>query len=101
MPTRARFPSQGSSRATEDVLLDLIDEESTEAVHALLETPPPANIPLFGQPRAAESSVCPRGAGSCLESQNFPDAPSHANFPSCRLDPGQVYINRVGYKFGV
>jgi aldose 1-epimerase len=38
-------------------------------------------------------------AGLCLEPQNFPDAPNHPHFPSCRLGPGEVYTNRVSYKF--
>jgi aldose 1-epimerase len=38
-------------------------------------------------------------AGLCLEPQSFPDAPNHPNFPSCGLEPGQVYTNRVIYKF--
>ena len=38
-------------------------------------------------------------AGLCLEPQNFPDAPNHPNFPTTRLEPGEVYINRVVYKF--
>jgi aldose 1-epimerase len=39
-------------------------------------------------------------AGLCLEPQNFPDAPNHPHFPSCRLGPGELYTNRVAYKFG-
>jgi hypothetical protein len=38
-------------------------------------------------------------AGLCLEPQNFPDTPNHSNFPESRLDPGEVYFNRVVYKF--
>jgi aldose 1-epimerase len=38
-------------------------------------------------------------AGLCLEPQNFPDAPNHPHFPLCRLVPGEVYTNRVAYKF--
>jgi aldose 1-epimerase len=38
-------------------------------------------------------------AGLCLEPQNFPDAPNHANFPSCGLVPGQVYTSIVSYGF--
>ena len=30
-------------------------------------------------------------AGVALETQNFPDAPNHPNFPSSALRPGQVY----------
>jgi len=40
-------------------------------------------------------------AGLCLEPQNFPDAPNHPSFPSCRLVPGQVYSNVVAYEFRV
>jgi aldose 1-epimerase len=38
-------------------------------------------------------------AGLCLEPQNFPDAPNHPNFPSCGLEPGQVYTSVVSYGF--
>ena len=44
------------------------------------------------------STFGPR-AGLCLEPQNFPDAPNRPNFPKSRLDPGEVYTNRVVYKF--
>lgn len=37
----------------------------------------------------------------CLEPQNFPDSPNQPNFPSCILEPGQVYYNVIDYKFGV
>lgn len=32
-----------------------------------------------------------RFAGVALETQGFPDAPNHPQFPSARLDPGQTY----------
>jgi aldose 1-epimerase len=38
-------------------------------------------------------------AGLCLEPQNFPDAPNHSIFPKSRLDPGEMYTNRVVYQF--
>jgi aldose 1-epimerase len=34
-----------------------------------------------------------------IEPQNFPDAPSHANFPSAVLRPGEVYHNRIEWRF--
>ena len=40
-------------------------------------------------------------AGIVLESQGFPDAPNHSNFPSVILDKGQVYNHIVEYKFSV
>lgn len=35
----------------------------------------------------------------CLETQNFPDAPNHDNFPSAVLRPGEVYFEQTKYKF--
>lgn len=37
----------------------------------------------------------------CLETQNFPDAPNHPNFPNSILRPGKVYTQRTIYKFSV
>jgi aldose 1-epimerase len=36
-----------------------------------------------------------------LETQRFPDSPNHPNFPSTRLDPGDVYTHTCIYKFRV
>lgn len=35
-----------------------------------------------------------------IEPQNFPDAPSHPGFPSAVLRPGEVYRNRMEWRFG-
>ena len=35
----------------------------------------------------------------CLETQNFPDAPNHDNFPSSILKVGEVYLNRMVWRF--
>lgn len=35
----------------------------------------------------------------CLEPQAFPDAPNRPDFPSTRLDPGQVYRHRSTFHF--
>lgn len=35
----------------------------------------------------------------CLETQYFPDTPSHAGFPSCLLNPGEEYNQQTIYKF--
>lgn len=37
--------------------------------------------------------------GFCLETQNFPDAPNHLNFPSAILSPGETYRHKTIYKF--
>jgi aldose 1-epimerase len=38
-------------------------------------------------------------SGFCLETQNFPDAPNHANFPNSILRPGEVYRTSTVYRF--
>jgi aldose 1-epimerase len=35
----------------------------------------------------------------CLETQHFPDAPNHPNFPSTVLRPGEVFKSTTVYKF--
>ena len=37
----------------------------------------------------------------CLETQHFPDAPNHKNFPSIELAPGQQYETTTIYQFSV
>ena len=40
-------------------------------------------------------------SGLCFEAQHFPDSPNRAHFPSTQLTPGEVYIQKTVYKFGV
>ena len=37
--------------------------------------------------------------GFCFETQNFPDAVHHQNFPSSILKPGSVYTHETVFKF--
>ncbi len=37
--------------------------------------------------------------GFCLETQHFPDAPNHANFPSAVLRPSETYHHTTIFKF--
>ena len=37
--------------------------------------------------------------GLCLEPQKFPDSPNQPDFPSARLDPGQVYRHDIAFRF--
>ncbi|GMQ29090.1 aldose epimerase family protein [Algoriphagus confluentis] len=39
--------------------------------------------------------------GFCLESQNWPDAINHENFPSPELNPGEKYEHRIEYRFSI
>jgi aldose 1-epimerase len=40
-------------------------------------------------------------AGFCLETQHFPDAPHHPNFPTTVLRPGQEYKHDTVFRFSV
>lgn len=40
-------------------------------------------------------------SGFALETQNYPDAPNHDNFPSSVLNPGETYSQHTVYKFSV
>lgn len=39
--------------------------------------------------------------GFCLETQVFPDAPNHANFPNSVLRPGETFKSTTTFTFGV
>jgi aldose 1-epimerase len=46
---------------------------------------------LDGSLKGRGGVVYEKYAGLCLETQGFPDAPNHANFPSTVLRVGEVY----------
>lgn len=39
------------------------------------------------------------GDGVCFETQGFPDAPNHPDFPSTVLRPGQPFVSTTTYRF--
>ena len=39
--------------------------------------------------------------GFCLETQHYPDSPNQKNFPSVRLNPGELYESKTNFKFTV
>ncbi len=45
---------------------------------------------------------CPmlQHAGFCLETQVYPDAPNHPEFPQCTYKAGEEYRSKTVYKFG-
>ena len=40
-------------------------------------------------------------SGLCFEAQHFPDSPTRAHFPSTQLKPGDIYVQKTVYKFGI
>ncbi len=42
-----------------------------------------------------------KGEGVAIECQNYPDAPNKPQFPSCVLRKGEIYSQRIDFKFGL
>ena len=49
--------------------------------------------------RGKEGAVYGPDHAVCLETQHFPDAVNHPEFPSPVLRPGQVFQSRTAYRF--
>ena len=43
--------------------------------------------------------VSRNGMRICVEPENFPDAPNHANFPSSILRPGETHRSFMSFTF--
>ncbi|KAJ0183616.1 hypothetical protein K1T71_000039 [Dendrolimus kikuchii] len=54
-------------------------------------------VPLMGK----QGTFYKKHGLFCLMPQNYPDAINHINFPNSVLNPGEVYIHRIQYKFGI
>jgi len=54
---------------------------------------------LDGTMTGTSGHIYRQGDAFVLEPQIFPDTPNHADFGSARLLPGQVYRNRIVYRF--
>lgn len=52
-------------------------------------------------PKGKGGKAYPFRAALCLETQHFPDAPNHDNFPSTTLRPGEKYTSKMEYRFSV
>ena len=54
---------------------------------------------LAGKVKGHDGIAYNKHAGLCLETQHFPDAPNHANFPSTVLNPGATYRQVTIHRF--
>ncbi|XP_072931307.1 galactose mutarotase-like isoform X2 [Epargyreus clarus] len=54
-------------------------------------------VPLMGK----DGTYYKKHGLFCLMPQNYPDAVNHKNFPNSVLNPGEVYVHRIQYKFGL
>ena len=55
---------------------------------------------MAGLPKGKNGAPYGRRWGFCLETQVFPDAPHHENFPSALLKKDAVYRTKTVYRFG-
>lgn len=53
----------------------------------------------FNQIKGKENTDYHPKSGICFETQNFPDAPNHKNFPSSVLKEGEEYNHQTTFKF--
>lgn len=56
---------------------------------------------LAGSPANKDSRSYEDYDGVAIECQNFPDAPNKETFPSPYLEPGEVYVRHINFKFSV
>lgn len=56
---------------------------------------------IVGGPRGKGGHDYVRHAAVALETQHFPDAPNHPEFPSIIVRPGHTYRSRTVYRFGI
>jgi aldose 1-epimerase len=56
---------------------------------------------LDGTQTGKNGIVYQQRTGFCLETQHYPDSPNHPHFPSTILNPGEEYVSRCIYKFGI
>jgi aldose 1-epimerase len=53
----------------------------------------------FGMIKGKENAAYHTKSGICFETQNFPDAPNHAHFPSAILKKGERYHHQTIFSF--
>jgi aldose 1-epimerase len=53
----------------------------------------------FGKITSKENTNYHNTSGICFETQNFPDAPNHNNFPNAVLRKGEEYNHQTTFKF--
>ena len=53
----------------------------------------------FNQIKGKENANYHTKSGICFETQNFPDAPNHANFPIAILKKGESYNQKTIFEF--
>ena len=80
------------------------DPESGRTLEVLADQPAVQvymGIYLDGSLTGKDGAVYRANGGLCLETQKYPDSVHHPDWPSWRLDPGQVYRSAMIHRFSV
>jgi aldose 1-epimerase len=97
--------NRGAAAADALVLAARVAEPSTGRTLEIYTTEPGIQFYsgnfLDGSITGKSGSVYRFRYGLALETQHYPDSPSHSNFPSTILRPGQQYRSRTVFQFGV
>ena len=99
------FVLNGPEKDGEVGLVARVEEPTTGRVLEVLTTEPGVQFYtgnfLDGTFTGREGTPYDRRGGFCLETQHFPDAVHHPEFPSIELRPGQTYRHTTVFKFSV
>lgn len=98
------FPIKGYEKGVLSEAAELYDEASGRVL-TVLTTQPGVHVYtgnwLQGNPMSKSGRYYDNRDGVAMECQNYPDAPNHSEFPSCRLDPEDVFEEHIIFRFGV
>ncbi len=54
---------------------------------------------MLNEPQGKNGKPLFKHQGFCLETQFWPDTPNHPDYPSCALEPGEVYETHTEFSF--
>lgn len=85
-------------------LAAIATEEDSGRILKVYTTEPAVHVytgNFLGDTPGKGGYVYPKRSGFCLETQHYPDAPNHANFPATVLKPGAVFKSTTIFEFDV
>ena len=89
--------------ALESEIAAVISSEKTKLKMTVITNQPAVHIYVggncFDTIKGKENAKYHATSGICFETQNFPDAPNHSNFPNSILKKGETYSSNTTFKF--
>ncbi|MEM1441416.1 MAG: hypothetical protein AAGF67_03685, partial [Verrucomicrobiota bacterium] len=75
----------------------LVDPESGRSLSVVTSKP---GVQIFTA-NGFRGNPFPKWGGICFETQNFPNAPNEPSFASSLIHPGDGYLHRTEFRFGL